>query len=77
MNNDETIPNTYEAWRECITVRCGINLTGPYIASRRKEFCQADHPKTREFRRLYGDHQLERTIAWFKQSHAEVTGESR
>jgi hypothetical protein len=77
MNDDETIPSTYEAWRECITVRCGIKLTGPYIDSRLKELRRTDHPRTHEFKRLYGDRQLDKTIAWFEQSRANVMGESR
>jgi hypothetical protein len=63
MTDDEAIPSIYEAWRECITMKCRIKLTRSFIESRIKEFGQTDHPKTREFRRHYGDDQLAKTIS--------------
>jgi len=72
MNDTEVIPSSYEAWRDCITIRCGIPLTESYIQSRLKELNRTDHPKTREFLRLYGSDHLQRTISWFRRAGEEL-----
>lgn len=59
---------TYEDWRECIEVHCGIPLTEGFIAERLAELRDRSHPKTREFERLYGEGHLKRTIGWFEQA---------
>jgi len=79
MSETEAIPSSYEAWRDCITVRCGIKLTESYIKSRLEELEQTDHSKTREFAKLYGSEQLQRTISWFHRAASELaeTGSRR
>ena len=67
--------NTYEEWRECIEVHCGIPLTTAFVRERLAELKDRGHPKTKEFRRLYGEKHLERTIGWFEQA-AKDTGAS-
>ena len=64
---------TYEAWRECIEVRCGIPLTQEFVDARLAELRDPDHPKTREFTKLYGTKHLDRTIAWFKRAQGELS----
>ena len=60
--------STYEDWRECIEVHCGIPLTTGFITERLAELRDRSHPKTREFERLYGEGHLKRTIGWFEQA---------
>ena len=64
--------NTYQDWRECIEVHCGIPLTPGFIGERLAELRDLGNPKTREFQRLYGEQHLERTIGWFEQAAKDV-----
>lgn len=64
--------NTYEDWRECIEVHCGIPLTPGFVDERLTELQDRGHPKTKEFERLYGEKHLERTISWFERAAKEV-----
>lgn len=76
MSDTEVIPSSYEAWRNCITIRCGIKLTESYIESRLLELEQTDHSKTQEFERLYGSDHLQRTISWFRRASEELAGKT-
>ena len=64
--------NTYEDWRECIEVHCGIPLTRDFISERLAELQDRGHPKTKEFERLYGENHLKRTIGWFEQAAKDL-----
>ena len=63
---------TYEDWRECIEVHCGIPLTEGFVAERLAELHDRSHPKTRDFLRLYGEAHLKRTIGWFEQASETI-----
>lgn len=64
--------DSYENWRACIEVSCGIALTPGFIAERLAELGDSSHPKTQEFERLYGRPHLERTIGWFERAAQEA-----
>jgi len=49
------IPETYEQWRHCITVECGIPLTAEFVARRLSVWRDESCEETERFRRLYGD----------------------
>lgn len=66
MDEPDPIPRSYQQWRECITVRCGIPLTAKYIGSRLDELRDASHPKTREFFEKYGQAHLNQVVQWFE-----------
>lgn len=66
-------PNSYEQWRECIEVRCGVPLTADFISERLSELENGEHPKTKTFAKLYGADHLQNTIAWFRQASGEPT----
>lgn len=72
MNENDLIPSSYDAWRECITIRCRIKLTESFIQSRLAELEQHDHAKTREFEKFYGPEHLQRTIAWYRRAASEL-----
>ena len=74
MTTEEIIPHNYEQWRDCITIRCGLALTSKYIEQRLNELTQSEHPKTKEFVRLYGVDHLRRTISWFERASKELQG---
>ena len=62
------IPESYDQWVHCITVRCGIQLTEQYASGRLRELRDQQHPRTKEFRRIYGDDYWQRVISWFEQN---------
>ena len=66
------IPDTYEEWRHCITITCGIPLTDAYIEKRLRALRSPRDAGTARFRKLYGQHRLDRTIRWFEQARVEA-----
>lgn len=68
------IPTSYEQWRECIEVRCKIQLTPAFINERLSELRRGGDPKTKAFAQLYGADHLERTIAWFQRAKDDSPG---
>ncbi|MCE3004489.1 MAG: hypothetical protein ACK59M_09790 [Pseudomonadota bacterium] len=62
------IPATYESWRRCIEVDCGLVLEPAFIAARLAELRDADHERTAQFVRCYGDAHRQRVIGWFEQA---------
>lgn len=71
MNELDPVPRSYQQWRECITVRCGILLSKNYIASRLGELRDSSHPKTHEFSEKYGQAHLSEVIHWFEMAQKE------
>lgn len=72
MTESDLFPQSYQQWRECITVRCCISLTKSYIASRLKELRNPSHPKTEEFCQKYGEDYLRQIIQWFEMAEKET-----
>ncbi len=68
MNDTSVIPENYQQWRDCITIRCGIPLTSSYIKSRLSELRDEKHPRTIEFASKYGNDYLKQVISWFEQA---------
>lgn len=68
MSETSMIPETYQQWRDCITIRCGIPLTDDFIRSRLKELRDSSNPKTAEFAKMYGREYLNQVIEWFEQA---------
>ena len=66
------MPQDYQEWRDCITIRCDLSLTSKYIEQRLTELRQTDHLKTSEFAKLYGAGQLAKTIGWFERAASEA-----
>jgi len=66
------IPETYAAWRRCITVDCGVALTRDYLKERVRTLGDATAPETRKFRARYGDAHLQRVLRWFERAQREV-----
>jgi hypothetical protein len=62
------IPQTYEQWRYCITVECGIPLTRAFAAQRLAVWSDPEAGETRRFRHLYGADHTERVRQWFAQA---------
>lgn len=66
------IPETYEQWRHCITVECGIPLTADFVARRLSVWRDESCEETERFRRLYGDAHWRSVIVWFEQAAREL-----
>ncbi len=68
----DTFPETYEQWRHCITVECGIPLTAEYVAERLAVWRDEQADETKRFRRLYGDGYWRAMIGWFERAEVET-----
>ncbi|HCF1774320.1 TPA: hypothetical protein OM995_001199 [Pseudomonas aeruginosa] len=66
------IPQTYDQWRYCITVECGLPLTAAYIAGRLTVWRNAHSEETLRFRRLYGDAHWQCVRGWFERAQHDV-----
>jgi hypothetical protein len=66
------IPRTFEEWRRCITVECGIGLTSAYVAERLKVLENERAPETVKFRKRYGDAHWRSVVAWFERARRET-----
>lgn len=73
MNDAEIIPRSYQQWRECITVRCGVPLTRSFVTARLEELRNPKHPKTSEFAQKYGSEYLQQVISWFEQAERSAS----
>lgn len=66
------IPQSYEQWRRCITIGCGIALTPEFIAQRLKALHDPSDAHTRKFIERYGRGHHERVCAWFERAASEA-----
>ena len=66
------IPDTYEKWRHCITVDCGIPLTKDYIVQRLEVFNKPSSFEVEKFMRLYGEEHTKSVIGWFERALKEL-----
>ncbi|MEM1435921.1 MAG: hypothetical protein AAGG11_17820 [Pseudomonadota bacterium] len=65
-------PETYDEWRHCITVECGIPLTQAFITERLATWRNERSEETTRFRKLYGDGHWRSVVSWFERAEAEV-----
>lgn len=63
--------NSYEDWKHCITVSCGIPLTAPYIDQRLSALRDRADYATQKFVATWGESHRLRVIAWFEQAQQE------
>ena len=63
---------TYNDWKHCITVLCGIPLTPAYVQERLAVLRNpADHG-TQKLVAAWGEAHRERVIGWFEQAEGEL-----
>jgi len=67
---------SYEDWKHCITVLCGIPLTGRYIEQRLIALHNLSDYTTQRFVAAWGEEHRLRVIGWFEQARQEVEGNS-
>ncbi|PWL27140.1 MAG: hypothetical protein DCO96_12445 [Fluviicola sp. XM-24bin1] len=60
------IPQSYEAWRNCIENDCGIPLTKEFAQQRLAVYMDSKNPQTITFKSLYGEQHLQNIINWLQ-----------
>ena len=65
-------PTTYEEWRHCITVDCGIPLTPKYVEERITALSNIKNHHTQQFIKVWGAARHSKTISWFQRAAEEL-----
>jgi len=68
------VPTTYDEWKHCITVSCNIPLTPDYVQERIVELSDTSNYHTQKYIERWGTRQHAKTLGWFKQAAAELSG---
>lgn len=69
---DELLPSSYESWRHCIEVSCGLRLTAPWIEQRIAALEDKRDRHTARFVELWGAEHHARVLAWFRRALREA-----
>lgn len=64
------IPATFDQWRRCITVDCGLDLTPAFCEQRLQALRDPKDYHTDRLTTLYGAQHVRQLIAWFEQAQA-------
>ena len=65
------LPSTYDEWKYCITVKCGIALTQDYINQRLRALSTMKDHSTAKFVEMWGPEHHQKTVGWFEQASKE------
>ena len=65
---------SYGGWKHCITILCGIPLTGPYIEQRPTALRDPANCTTQKFVARWGEQHRLCVIGWFDKAQQEVDG---
>lgn len=63
---------TYDDWKQCITVLCGIPLTPAYVEQRLTALRDPADYGTQKFVATWGEDHLARVIGWFEKAEREL-----
>ncbi|MEL7231715.1 MAG: hypothetical protein AAGJ85_04315 [Pseudomonadota bacterium] len=66
------VPESYEDWKHCITVKCDIPLTAQYIDGRIAALTDDGDFNTQKFIERWGAKHHARTVEWFKRAKEEL-----
>ncbi|KAF1711312.1 hypothetical protein CSC70_05210 [Pseudoxanthomonas kalamensis DSM 18571] len=69
---DDIVPDSYEAWRYCIEVDCGLQLNASYIRERIAALGDASDYHTQQFVRRWGEPHRQRVVTWFLRAGKEL-----
>ncbi|MBM3165591.1 MAG: hypothetical protein FJZ80_09055 [Bacteroidetes bacterium] len=61
------VPLTFEQWKHCIAIDCGIPLSKAFIQERLQVYQNKQNPETKKFTLLYGEQHLNNIIPWLQQ----------
>lgn len=73
MKSTGVIPRSYNEWRHCIEVDCGIPLTPDFVSDRIEALTRSGSEEASRFARLYGNEHLQRVIGWFHAARAAIS----
>jgi hypothetical protein len=62
------LPDSFESWKHCITITCGITLTTAYVETRISILKDTHEKSTKRFIALYGADHYHNVLNWFEQS---------
>ena len=62
------IPQNFEEWYHCITVKCAIKLTSRYVDDRIELLKDTSDFRTQQFIKLYGEHHHQSVLNWFNEA---------
>ncbi|MEM9878316.1 MAG: hypothetical protein AAF862_03450 [Pseudomonadota bacterium] len=62
------IPQTFEEWEHCITVKCGIPLTLEYVKGRLQALENTADYQTQKFIEYWGEAHYAQTVGWFREA---------
>jgi len=66
-------PTTYENWKHCITISCGIPLTQDYLENRLTEMNDSRNYQTQKFKKTWGDNHHFQVMRWFERARKELS----
>jgi hypothetical protein len=66
------IPRSFDEWYHCITVDCGIALSGSYITKRIRVLSDPAHPETKKFTARYGEAHTRQVVCWLQQARKGI-----
>jgi len=64
-------PGTYDEWRHCIEVNCGLQLTPEFVRQRLSALRDDRDYQTQRFREMWGDAHLRQVITWFEKAESK------
>ncbi|MEM7061401.1 MAG: hypothetical protein AAF557_27805 [Pseudomonadota bacterium] len=67
------VPQTYDEWEHCITVKCGIPLTSEYVSERIEALENIRNHGTKKFIDQWGEAHHKRTLEWFREAEGRLT----
>ena len=66
------VPDTYDTWKHCIMVKCGIPLTQEYVQERLVALTDDNDHNTQRFIERWGRAHHQRTVVWFEMAAKEL-----
>ncbi|MEM1388950.1 MAG: hypothetical protein AAF748_11145 [Pseudomonadota bacterium] len=67
------VPESYDDWKHCITVKCGIPLTTDYVQERIAALSNQNDFHTQKFIKRWGSSHHARTLTWFQRAAEELS----
>ena len=68
-------PASYEKWKHCITVVCGIPLTLKYVQERIAALNDGKDYHTQQYIKVWGSERHSQTISWFQRAADELSAQ--
>lgn len=69
--HDELFPRHYEAWKYCITEKCGIKLTKEYVEERLAALSNDNSEERKKFIEKFGLDWTNKIVNYFNNARSE------